>query len=197
LLVLIDGIDEINNVSLRHSVVNRINSFISQYPEAKIVVSSRIVGYKETRLNGYFNHLQVVEFKKEQIEQFVNSWYLSIASNSDKNKELAKRSAKELFKSIKKNDSVLKMASNPLLVTIIALIHHQGGPLPEKRVSLYDIATSTFLENWVRQRETERNSSFDKETLISILAPISYHIHQNYTTGLITETELKSLFKKE
>jgi energy-coupling factor transporter ATP-binding protein EcfA2 len=197
LLVLIDGIDEINNVSLRHSVVNRINSFISQYPEAKIVVSSRIVGYKETRLNGYFNHLQVVEFKKEQIEQFVNSWYLSIASNSDKNKELAKRSAKELFKSIKKNDSVLKMASNPLLVTIIALIHHQGGALPEKRVSLYDIATSTFLENWVRQRETERNSSFDKETLISILAPISYHIHQNYTTGLITETELKSLFKKE
>ncbi|WP_298900012.1 SMEK domain-containing protein [uncultured Psychroserpens sp.] len=197
LLVLIDGIDEINNVSLRHSVVNRINSFISQYPEVKIIVSSRIVGYKETRLNGYFNHLQVVEFKKEQIEQFVNSWYLSIASNSDNNKELAKRSAKELFKSIKKNDSVLKMASNPLLVTIIALIHYQGGALPEKRVSLYDIATSTFLENWVRQRETERNSSFDKETLISILAPISYYIHQNYTTGLITETELKSLFKKE
>ncbi|SEK76187.1 NACHT domain-containing protein [Maribacter orientalis] len=197
LLVLIDGIDEINNVSLRHSVVNRINSFIAQYPEIKVIVSSRIVGYKETRLNGYFNHLQVVEFKKEQIELFVNSWYLSIASNSDNDKEVAKRSAKELFKSIKKNDSVLKMASNPLLVTIIALIHHQGGALPEKRVSLYDIATSTFLENWVRQRETERNSSFDKETLISILAPISYHIHQNYSTGLITETELKSLFKQE
>ncbi|RFC54718.1 SMEK domain-containing protein [Brumimicrobium aurantiacum] len=197
LLVLIDGIDEINNISLRHSVVNRINSFIAQYPEIKIIVSSRIVGYKETRLNGYFNHLQVVEFKKEQIELFVNSWYLSIASNSDNDKKSAKKSANELFKSIKKNDSVLKMASNPLLVTIIALIHHQGGALPEKRVSLYDIATSTFLENWVRQRETERNSSFDKETLISILAPISYHIHQNYATGLITETELKSLFKKE
>jgi adenylate kinase family enzyme len=197
LLVLIDGIDEINNISLRHSVVNRINSFISQYPEIKIVVSSRIVGYKETRLNGYFNHLQVVQFKKEQIKQFVTSWYLSIASNSDNDIVLAKKNANELFKSIKKNDSVLKMASNPLLVTIIALIHHQGGALPEKRVSLYDIATLTFLENWVRQRETERNSSFDKETLISILAPISYHIHQNYTTGLITETELKSLFKKE
>lgn len=180
LLVLIDGIDEINNISLRHSVVNRINSFIAQYPELKIIVSSRIVGYKETRLNGYFNHLQVVEFEKKQIELFINSWYLSIASNSDNDKEAAKKSANELFKSINKNDSVLKMASNPLLVTIIALIHHQGGVLPEKRVSLYDIATSTFLENWVRQRETERNSSFDKETLISILAPISYHIHQNY-----------------
>lgn len=35
LLVLIDGIDEINNVSLRHTVVNRINAFIAQYPENK------------------------------------------------------------------------------------------------------------------------------------------------------------------
>lgn len=89
------------------------------------------------------------------------------------------------------------MASNPLLVTIIALIHHQGGTLPEKRGALYDIATSTFLENWVRQRESERNSNFDKETLVSILAPISYHIHENYTTGLISESELRDLFKKE
>lgn len=197
LLVLIDGIDEINNVSLRHSVVNRINAFIAQYPKIKIIVSSRIVGYKETRLNGYFDHLQVVKFKKEQIKQFISSWYLSIASNSDKDIEKAKKNANELFRSIQKNDSVLKMASNPLLITIIALIHHQGGTLPEKRVSLYDIASSTFLENWVRQRDTHRNSSFDKEALISILAPIAYHIHQNYTTGLITETNLKNLFRKE
>jgi predicted NACHT family NTPase len=69
--------------------------------------------------------------------------------------------------------------------------------LPERRASLYDIATSTFLENWVRQRESKRNSNFDKETLVAILAPISYYIHQNFTTGLISEIELKTLFQKE
>ena len=197
LLVLVDGIDEINITSLRHTVVNRINAFIAQYPETKIIVSSRIVGYKETRLNGYFNHLEVMKFGKEQIKQFITNWYLSVVSSSDNDLEKAKQNANELFDSIRQNKSVLNMASNPLLVTIITLIHYQGGTLPERRASLYDIATSTFLENWVRQRESQRNSNFDKETIIAILAPISYYIHQNFTTGLITESELKSLFQKE
>lgn len=197
LLVLVDGIDEINITSLRHTVVNRINAFIAQYPETKIIISSRIVGYKETRLNGYFNHLEVMKFGEKQIKQFITNWYLSVVSNSDNDLEKAKQNANELFDSIRQNKSVLNMASNPLLVTIITLIHYQGGTLPERRASLYDIATSTFLENWVRQRESQRNSNFDKETLIAILAPISYYIHQNFTTGLITESELKTLFQKE
>ena len=197
LLVLVDGIDEINVTSLRHTVVNRINAFIAQYPDTKIIVSSRIVGYKETRLNGYFNHLQVKKFGERQIEKFITNWYLSVVSNSNNDLENAKQSSKSLFESIRKNKSVLNMASNPLLVTIITLIHYQGGTLPERRAALYDIATSTFLENWVHQREYKRTSNFDKETLISILAPISYYIHQKFTTGLITEGILKDLFKKE
>lgn len=197
LLVLVDGIDEINITSLRHTVVNRINAFISQYPATKIIVSSRIVGYQETRLNGSFNHLQVLKFGKEQINQFITNWYTSICSSSDNDLETAVLSSKTLFDSIKKNKSVLNMASNPLLATIITLIHYQGGTLPERRASLYDIATSTFLENWVRQRESNRNSNFDKETLISILSPVAYYMHLNFTTGLISESKLKEKFKKE
>ena len=197
LLVLIDGIDEINITHLRHDVVDRINAFIAQYPKIKVIVSSRIVGYNETRLNGFFNHLKVVDFNDKQIQKFINNWYFSISQHSDKDKELAKFKAKELYSSIKQNDSVLKMASNPLLVTIIALIHYQGNSLPEKRASLYDVATSTFLENWVKQRDSDKSSNFDKDTLIEILAPISFDIHQNYSTGLISESELKIQLKTE
>jgi hypothetical protein len=102
-----------------------------------------------------------------------------------------------LYNSIKENQSVLKMASNPLLITIIALIYYKGNSLPEKRASLYDIATSTFLENWVYQRDSKKSSNFDKDLLIEILAPISFHIHQNYTTGLISESELKLKLTEE
>ncbi|MCT3833945.1 SMEK domain-containing protein [Elizabethkingia anophelis] len=197
LLVLVDGIDEINITNLRHTVVNKINAFTAQYPDCKIIVSSRIVGYKETKLNGYFTHFEVKKFNKKQIRSFVENWYKSIASNSDNDIEKAKESARILFRSIGQNSSVLNMASNPLLVTIIALIHYQGNTLPEKRAALYDVATATFLENWVHQRELHENSTFDKETLITILSPISYYIHQNFTTGLITETELKRKLHEE
>ncbi|NTU45841.1 MAG: SMEK domain-containing protein [Chlorobiaceae bacterium] len=197
LIVLLDGIDEINIVNLRHDVVNRINAFISQYPTTKIIVSSRIVGYKETRLNGYFNHLQVIKFKEKQIKQFVNNWYLSISRYSSMDSEYALKQANDLYTSIRENQSVLNMASNPLLITIIALIYYQGNTLPEKRASLYDIATSTFLENWVRQRDSKNTSRFDKDLLIELLAPIAFQIHNCYTTGLISEKILKSQLTNE
>ncbi len=197
LILLLDGIDEINKVNHRHDVVNRINSFVSQYPTAKIIVTSRNVGYKETRLNGYFNHFQVSKFKETQIQQFVNNWYTSVATYSDMDIKNAQKQALELFNSIRKNQSVLKMASNPLLSTIIALIHYQGSTLPEKRASLYDIATSTFLENWVRQRDSKKASYFDKDLLMEILAPIAFHIHTSDSTGLISEKILKTKLTAE
>lgn len=197
LLVLVDGIDEINIANIRHDVVNRINAFIAHYPNIKIIVSSRLVGYKETRLNGFFNHLKVLEFGEEQIKNFVKNWYLSIAYNSDKDEQSALNKATELYKAIEENPSVLKMASNPLLATIIALIYYQGNSLPEKRATLYDIATSTFLENWVKQRESKNLAKFDKDSLVEILAPISFYIHQNYSTGLISESELKIKLAEE
>jgi predicted NACHT family NTPase len=101
LLVLVDGIDEINITSLRHDVVNRINSFIAQYPDIKIIVSSRIVGYKETRLNGYFTHLEVIKFEKEQINQFIKNWYLSVESNLSIDLDKVNQNTERLFNSTK------------------------------------------------------------------------------------------------
>ena len=66
LIVLIDGLDEINITNQRHNVVEKINSFTAQYPEIKIIVSSRIVGYKETRLSGYFSISKLINFPTDR-----------------------------------------------------------------------------------------------------------------------------------
>ena len=197
LLVLFDGLDEINITNLRHGIVERLHSFIAQYPELRIIVSSRIVGYKETHLNSYFTHFEVDKFSDEQIQAFLINWFSSISSASDNNKQKALDEANELISSIRRNDSVYKLAGNPLLLTIIALIYYQGKKLPEKRASLYDIATSTFLDNWVKLRAIQRNKIIESETLIELLAPISFFIHENYPTGLLPEKELRRLLTDE
>lgn len=197
LVVLFDGLDEVNITNQRHSVVDKVNSFVAQYPNIKIIVSSRVVGYKETRLNGFFYHFEVEKFDKEQIKSFINNWYLSISLCSDNDTQAALRNANELLVSIQKNYSVLRLASNPLLITIIALIHYQGNNLPEKRASLYEIATSTFLDNWVKLRASQKNYNIDKDSLIEILAPISFYVHENYSTGLIPEKDLKHKLSDE
>ena len=164
LVLLLDGLDEINITNQRHVVVDKVNSFAAQYPEIKIIVSSRIVGYKETRLSYRFFHFEIEKFSDEQILMFLNNWYLSISSYSDKNQEKALEEANNLFHSIKQNTSVYKLACNPLLITIIALINYQGNKLPEKRASLYEISTTTLLDNWVKLRANHKNN-IDKEIL--------------------------------
>lgn len=196
LIVLIDGLDEINITNQRHNIVERINSFIAQYPEIKIIVSSRIVGYKETRLSSYFFHFEVDKFSDKQIYLFLNNWYSSISSYSNNSLEIVSGEAKKLYLSIKQNESVYRLACNPLLITIIALIYYQGNKLPEKRVSLYEIATSTLLDNWVKLRANEKNN-IDKEILIELLAIVAFHIHEHYSSGLIPEKELRDILTCE
>ena len=186
LVLLIDGIDEINTTYLRHNIVDKINSFIAQYPQNKIIVSSRITGYQETSLNMNFKHFLVEDFNRKQIARFVNNWYSAIYE-TETSEEL--ELASDLLKSINSNQSVYLLAKNPLLITIIALMHYQGCSLPDKRVSLYESSIDTFLENWVKQRT---GILVDKNLLIEILTPIAFFIHANYTDGLIKEKELKS-----
>lgn len=196
LVLLLDGLDEINIISQRHVVVDKVVSFAAQYPEIKIIVSSRIVGYKETRLSYRFFHFEVEKFSDEQILMFLNNWYSSISSYSDKNQEKAFKEANNLFHSIKQNSSVYKLACNPLLITIIALINYQGNKLPEKRASLYEISTTTLLDNWVKLRANHKNN-IDKEILIELLAIVAFHIHENNSTGLIPEKDLREILRCE
>lgn len=191
LVLLLDGLDEISVTNQRHYVVEQLNSFVAQYPDIKTIVSSRIVGYNETRLGGSFFHFEVNKFDQHQIFVFIENWYRSISACSDNDSESAANHAKELFSSIRKNNSVYQLASNPLLLTIIALIYYQGSSLPEKRAALYDIATSTFLDNWVKLRVQQKKYNVDREILIEILAPLAFYIHNNFTTGLIPEKDLR------
>ncbi|MBQ8205249.1 MAG: hypothetical protein IJZ78_05450 [Alistipes sp.] len=82
------------------------------------------------------------------------------------------------------------------MITIIALIYYQGSKLPEKRVALYEVATSTLLDNWVKLRANQKNN-IDREILIELLAIIAFHIHEHYSSGLIPEKELTQMLTNE
>ncbi len=196
MILLFDGLDEVNQTELRHDIVNEINNFIALYPSNKIIVTSRIVGYSETRLSSLFEHFEILAFELPQIKSFARNWYLSIAKNSNEDKKVAEQKASILIKSISRNQSVIRLARNPLLVTIIALIDYQNLTLPERRADLYDIATYTLLENWVKLRRNTRKITFDTKGLIEILAPIAFYMHEKYSDGLIVEDVFQQLLIK-
>lgn len=196
LLLLMDGLDEITETSLRLKVTEQVMDLMARYPNNRYIVTSRIVGYQESKLGVDFSHFKLVPFTVDEIKLFTSKWYDSLARHTDKDFERAKHQAENLYDSISRNPSVLKLATNPLLMTIIALIHYQGKKLPSKRIELYDISTETFLEHWVQLRVTDEKQLQDKTEIIEILAPIAFGIHETKSNALIEESEFKDEFLK-
>lgn len=194
LLLLIDGLDEITDTPLRIRVTEQLMDLIARYPFNQYAVTSRIVGYQESKLGIDFKHFKLLPFNLEEIKLFSKHWYDCIAQHTDKDYNNADEQASSLYSSISRSPSVIRLATNPLLMTIIAMIHYKGKKLPNKRVELYDVSTETFLEYWVQLRMSDESQLKDKNEIIEILAPIAFEIHQNKSNALIEEKEFEESF---
>lgn len=196
ILLLMDGLDEITNTPLRIRVNEQVMDLMARYPYNRYVVTSRIVGYQESRLGGDFKHFKLMPFGRNEIKLFSEQWYESVAKHTDKDYDHAREQADNLSSSINRSPSVVRLATNPLLMTIIAMIHYKGKKLPNKRVELYDISTETFLEYWVQLRMEDEGQLKDKNEIIEVLAPIAFEIHKNKSNALIEEKEFEETFLK-
>ena len=142
-LVMLDGLDEVADKNQRQAVGSWLDKQIADYPKAIFLLTSRPFGYQNASITKIKTVLEVKPFNLQQMEQFVNSWYLQneIVSRLGKDdsgvRQKAQTKANDLIGRIKNNSSLVSMALNPLLLTMIATIHAYRGALPGRRVELY------------------------------------------------------------
>ncbi|HMZ79945.1 MAG TPA: HEAT repeat domain-containing protein [Acidobacteriota bacterium] len=197
-LILLDGLDEIVDSGDRSAIVGKIESFAhGLHPENRFVITSRIAGYRQAQLNqAQFPHFTLQDLERPQIEQFLNRWCVAVECfhTPDAPKETQFRRAQPhiagILKAVDENPGVARLASNPLMLTILALIHRTGARLPSRRVELYELAVETLLEDWQLPRVGEKNIVKVDEA-DRLLAPLAYWMHQHKPTGLISKEELE------
>src|SRR5579884_1572103 len=75
-LVLLDGLDEIASADDRLKVVQQIEAFVRHHSTMpnRIVITSRIAGYRSARLDASFIHYVVQEMDEQQIRRFLSAW---------------------------------------------------------------------------------------------------------------------------
>lgn len=200
LVFLMDGLDEIADTPLRIQVVEQVNTFVFANPQYIYFITSRIVGYQDAALNGIFSTYRLEPLTDAKIETFVYQWHLAVEENTEDGKSAkdkkttANKNTQSLVNAIEKNSSVKRLATNPLLLTIITLIHLQGGRLPNKRVELYNICADTFLQHWINRRVENASAILDRDVLIELLSRVAFYIHEKYDNGLIPEDDFKQKF---
>ncbi|MGW4641382.1 HEAT repeat domain-containing protein [Sphaerisporangium sp. NPDC004334] len=148
-LVVFDGLDEIFDPGERATVTRRIAGFAERYPSARVLVTSRIIGYaKATLADAGFAHATLQDLDPEQIRSFLTSWY-HLALH-DRPADAVSRTER-IADAVENIRSVREMAGNPLLLTILAIIgRHQE--LPRERWKVYEYAATVLVQRWDVER---------------------------------------------
>jgi predicted NACHT family NTPase len=122
--VCLDGLDELGAAGLRREVTAAVAALANRYPHNRYLVTSRIVGYNEAPLDRRdFVHFTVLPFSEDDIRRFIEKWYTA----REKDPHLARQQTKRLTETIVAEPRLQDLASNPLMLTIIALVPPYRG----------------------------------------------------------------------
>jgi HEAT repeat protein/energy-coupling factor transporter ATP-binding protein EcfA2 len=194
LLLLFDGLDEIPDAAPRMQVVRHIEMFTQVHAANRFIVTSRLVGYKEASLSADYQPYTLADFNEEQVKTFTQQWcpayerWVKGTWESQYLEDAATKEAEKLFRATQSRPAVKRLAVNPLLLTILALLQRQGIELPSHRVELFDLCAMTLLGTWVKARG--QSIQLSKNELIKILHPLAFWMHQHPSVGAIPEEEL-------
>lgn len=182
-LILLDGLDEVAQEAKRYEVVQHIENFLGQFAQNRAIITSRPAGYKRDFFRTEeFPHYELQPFDDEKIEEFINRWYDSRISD----KEEAQRRKDSLRKALTEQDRIKLLARNPLLLTIVALIHRYQAVLPRERYKLYDKAVETLLTSWDANKELSNHTvlaHLKLDDLRRLMESLAYWIHTQGNTG--------------
>ncbi len=198
-VILLDGLDEVQRDRAR--LANKVQAFARQAAArgCKLVVTSRIVGYRESPLDPKEWALYtLLDFDREAIEQFASKWCAAFEKSTLGDTPEARASAEKerasLLEAIDASPGVARLASNPLLLTILALIKRQGVTLPNRRVELYELYLKTLINAWSKARALDKTPvgpELNYLRTVSVLGPLALWLREtNPTAGLVPEERL-------
>jgi hypothetical protein len=198
-VVLLDGLDEVALAQDRLDVAGWIERQIAAHPGNHFVVTSRSFGLLEP-LAAQADVLVIRPFTAEQIQLFLDRWYLAAERHATGASGVAARramrmrageSAAKLSALLRENPALHDLAVNPLLLTMIATAHRYRGALPGSRADLYGEICQVLLSRRGQAKGLPELLSWPaKQTLLAALA---YQMMRDHVANLPADRALEIL----
>ncbi len=158
-IVLLDGLDEIPTAGQRGLVRDAVVAFAGRYNKSRFIVTCRTLSYQDGawQLPG-FRAFTLAPFNEEKINRFIAAWYADLARLRVLKTDDAPHLAASLQAAVRRPD-LWRLAPNPLLLIVMALVHTHKGRLPDARALLYEDMVDILLWRWEQMK-----ASRDAET---------------------------------
>lgn len=127
----------------------------------------------------------LADFTPDDVDTFIDKWCLaaeeSIRKDSSEAANEAAKAASDLQARLARTPAVMRIATNPLLASILCIVHRfQGRSVPEHRVTLYEKCTDALLYEWDRAKFPENSSigELDAPAKRILLAGLAAKFHE-------------------
>jgi predicted NACHT family NTPase len=169
--LLLDGVDEMGENSPIQALTKINNELTEWLRQARVVLTCRLNVW-DTNVNNTltgFDTYKTQEFKPEQIDDFIQQWFIC-AERQQRGEEL-KAKLKE-----SKYEKIGKLVTNPLRLALLCQTFYldDQGELPETKAALYQRFSRYFYE-WKPEQLTELINSDDlKDELHNALSKLAF-----------------------
>ena len=172
LLLLLDGLDEVPDADAQALLLERTGEFLREHRGVSVVISSRVVGFDCPDLRVRFDVVTAQPLGLHAMRTFAAQWCaFRHGHEPQKRCDQCEQKLEELRHAILDHPRIGDLARNPMMLTILALLHEAGAALPQRRWDLYQKITEAFLFSWEERKRTlplaadRRLRLDDRETL--------------------------------
>lgn len=199
--VLFDGLDEVANARTRRAVTDAVSAFIAEYTGVgsethqynRFLITSRIAGY-EPRALARYAHYTLLELDDQQIGQLLLNWYtaiecyLAMSARGMQDLTEEERTAAhtagaaqrdQCLRMLQSSPGLRQLASNPLALTMMAILQASGRTLPAHRLELCQMLTRTLLDTWNQESGRAMFSAGELPLAELLLSTFAYRLHNH------------------
>lgn len=207
-LFMFDGLDEISDMSRRRLVIEAIQNFAATHGtgDNRLIVTCRVLSYTDPKWQiPDFPSVTLAPLSASGIKRFISNWYRALINLGHIDQQEARIKAEELKNA---TAGLHDLAENPLILTVMALVHTYRGFLPRERVRLYQDCIDLLLWDWQRTKrigpdhwEAGIIEQLDtrQERLSNALCEVAFTAHKKQgdheDTVDIPQTELYSILQ--
>ena len=160
-LLLLDGLDEVAQGTLRDAVFDIVAAVLTEWPGCRLVVTSRPID-TDRLVDLGFRRTTIEPFGWQEIEMFLDRWVRALNPSDDSYRA-------DLQEAIARPD-IRRIASNPVMLTCLAVVHFNDGRLPAGKSRLYAAVIGRLLFSRTDARAAQGYSDDFAEKTLAHLA---------------------------
>lgn len=184
-VIIFDGLDELIDTSRRIEVTEAVENFCLEFPLTRVLVTSRLVGYDQARLDTkQFSCYRLAGFSEKQVVEYVRKWFAQ-------DEELSADDGQRWTNSfIEESANVSDLRSNPLMLALMCILYQGEGSIPHNRPEVYEQCADLLFRKW----DTRRRISVElraSHLIEPALRHLAYWLFvRNVAQSAVTEAEL-------